>query len=88
VGDMFVLRRAQYSSALEMGLILEKADLIAIDEALAHVESLIVTQGAGDPTEALAARVDVLRLQIYMVQDILQSLIEAMSAEAALKESS
>jgi hypothetical protein len=71
-----------------MGLNLEKADLIAIDEALAHVESLIVTQGAGDPTKALAARVDVLRLQIYIVQDILQSLIEAMSAEAALKESS
>ena len=71
-----------------MGLILEKADLIAIDEALAHVESLLVTQGAGDPTEALAARDDVLRLQIYIVQDILQSLIEGMSAKTALKESS
>jgi hypothetical protein len=49
---------------------------------------LIVTQNAEDPTEALAARVDVLRLQIYIVQDILRSLIEATSSEAALKESS
>jgi hypothetical protein len=49
---------------------------------------LIVTQGAGDPIEVLAARVDVLRLQTYVVQDILRSLIEAMSCEATSKKSS
>lgn len=59
-----------------------------MEEALAHVESLIVAQGAGDPIEVLAARIDVLRLQIYIVQDILRSLIEATSCEAALKKSS
>lgn len=59
-----------------------------MEEALGHVESLIVAQGAGDPIEVLAARIDVLRLQIYIVQDVLRSLIEATSCEAALKKSS
>lgn len=59
-----------------------------MEEALEHVESLIVAQGAGDPIEVLAARIDVLRLQIYIVQDVLRSLIEATSCEAGLKKSS
>ena len=93
---MFVLRQAGTAQHYNRSFLgsrnniaaTSRTELSAIDEALAHVESLIVTPGAGDPIEALAARIDVLRLQVYIVQDILRSLIEARSCEEALKKSS
>lgn len=50
--------------------------LIAVDEALTCAGQLVTKQDIDNEFEALAARIDVLRLQLYIVQDIVRSLIE------------
>jgi hypothetical protein len=56
---------------------ISQRDLSAIDQALACVEGLVAKQDAEDRFQVLTARVDVLRLQIYIVQDIVRSLFES-----------
>jgi hypothetical protein len=70
----------------EIGTPLDTVFFDAIDRALTSVEDLVPKQDAEDTFRLLAARTDVLRLQVYIVNDILRAMIEASSGRVIDEE--
>ena len=51
--------------------------LVAIEQALNSIEGLIPRQGAEEKLQSLAARIDVVRFQLYVINETLAGVLHS-----------